>query len=96
MPKDHDYTSGRDISGQYRLNAEIKIGEKAVYDQILKYTDNKGGKEASTNNRIWYCTYRDCNFEGWVLGDKEIGGKIRNRYCFNFCAITAPTWSSLI
>ena len=79
MPQDHDYTSGRDISGEYKLNEGIKIGEKAVYEQITKFIpDPKNAgevlKEKADKNRIWYCTYRECFFEGWVLGARKIDG----------------------
>ena len=79
MPSDHDYTTGREINGEYKIRTDIKIGGKVVYDQTHRHVFNPDGsykeKVEYTQNRIWFCVFAECDWEGWVLGWKELGGK---------------------
>ena len=81
MPDDHDYTTGREINGEYKIRTDIKIGGKVVYDQTHRHVFNPDGsfkeKVAYTQNRIWFCVFAECDWEGWVLGWKELGGKFK-------------------
>ena len=61
---DKRYTNGRDIDGEYKYVEDDGDG---------KNHDPHSGRPIyiKGQNKIWFCTWEQCNFEGWVLGQKE-------------------------
>lgn len=71
---DKRYTNGRDIDGEY------KYVEDTANDG--KNHDPYSGRPIyiKGQNKIWFCTYEQCNFEGWVLGQKELVSTTKRQF----------------
>ena len=64
---DKRYTNGRNIDGEYKYVEDTANNQKN-HDP---YSGRPIYIHVNGQNKIWFCTWEQCKFEGWVLGMKE-------------------------